>query len=129
MAKTVFMAYFCQFNGKRTLHKVLQRFGQISQSYKITKFWIQRKWRHTRECTKHFTPDFLCIFFVSFMEKEPSLKLYGVFDHFSQTYEVGKFWTNKLYLDIKDVYARMSIQNMLIVAYMKIFVIFVNAIF
>ena len=63
------------------------------------------------------------------MEKEPSLKLYGVFDHFSQTYEVGKVWTNKLYLDIKDVYARMSIQNMLIVAYMKIFVIFVNAIF
>ena len=37
------------------------------------------------------------------MEKKPSLKLYGVFDHFSRTYEFAKFLMNKLYLDLSDV--------------------------
>ena len=31
-------------------------------SYELAKFWIWRKWRHTRECTKHFPPCFLFIF-------------------------------------------------------------------
>ena len=35
---------------------------QISRSYKNKKFWIQRKWRHTRECTKHFASEVLYIF-------------------------------------------------------------------
>ena len=37
------------------------------------------------------------------MEKKPSLKFYGVFDHFSQTYEIAKFWIIKLYFDVSDV--------------------------
>ena len=52
------------------------------------------------------------------MEKKPSLKFYGVFDHFSQTYEIAKFWIIKLYFDVSDVCKRMNTQNMLIVAYM-----------
>ena len=30
-------------------------------------------------------------YFVSFMEKKSRIKFYGVFDHFSRTYEVAKF--------------------------------------
>ena len=39
---------------------------------------------------KHFTAAFLPTF-VSIMENEPLAKLYGVFDHFSQSYEVTMF--------------------------------------
>ena len=45
------------------MYKVLWHFGQIPRNYKVTEFWIQLKWRHTRECTEHFIPGFLCIFF------------------------------------------------------------------
>ena len=79
------------------MYKVLWRFDQISRSYKVAKSWIQRKGRHTCRCTKHFNPGF-----VSFIEKKP-IKFYGVFDHFSWTYEVAKFWTIKLYLDVRGV--------------------------
>ena len=36
----------------------------------IIKSWIQREWRHTRECTKHFTPGFLCLFLLILWKKE-----------------------------------------------------------
>ena len=43
-------------------------------------------------------------FFVTFMEKIPLIiKFYGVFDHFSRTCYVAKFWTTKLYLYVSDV--------------------------
>ena len=58
----VFMSYFCWLYGERALYKVLWRLDQISRSYKVAKFWIQCMWRHTRECIKHVTPKFLCIF-------------------------------------------------------------------
>ena len=60
----VFMAYFCYFHEKRAMNKVLWRFGQISWSYKVTKFW-----RHTRECTKHFTAGFLWIYLLLLCRK------------------------------------------------------------
>ena len=41
-------------------------------------------------------------FFVSFMEKKP-IKFSGVFDRFSQTYEVAKFVMIKSYLNVSDV--------------------------
>ena len=37
------------------------------------------------------------------MKKEPSTKFYGIFDYFWQTYEITKFWTIKLCLDVSDV--------------------------
>ena len=102
--------------GERTSHKVLWRFvwrKSIAQnfvtfwlgltSYKVTKFCIQCKWRHTCECIKHVTPNYFALF-VTFMEKAPPIiKVYGVFDHFSRTFEVAKFWAIKLYFYVKDV--------------------------
>ena len=58
----VFMEFFHQFYRERALHKVLWRSCHVSRSYKVTKFWIQRKWFHTQKCTEYFTPGFLCIF-------------------------------------------------------------------
>ena len=52
------------------------------------------------------------------MEKKLLVKFYGVFDHFSGTYHVVKFWMIKLYLDQVTSYTRINIQNMIIVAYM-----------
>ena len=78
------------------------RFDQISQSYTITKFWIQCKWRHTRKFIKYVSSGFLC-FFVSFKEKTPlRLKSYSVFDHFSWTYDNAKFWMIKLYRELSN---------------------------
>ena len=37
------------------------------------------------------------------MEKKTPIKFYGAFDDFSRTYEVPKFRTIKLYLDVSDV--------------------------
>ena len=34
---------------------------------------------------------FFVSFFVRFLEKKPPIKFYGVFEHFSRTYEVAKF--------------------------------------
>ena len=49
-------------------------------------------------------PWFSWNFFVTFMEKTPSIiKFYGIFDNFSQTCEVAKSWTIKLYLCVSDV--------------------------
>ena len=42
-------------------------------------------------------------FFVSFIEKSPPIKFYGILDHFSQTYEVAKFYVIKLYLYVSNV--------------------------
>ena len=84
------------------MYKVLWSFVQIYRSYKGTKFRIQRKWRHILQCTKYFTPGFLCIvllvFFVLFF-----LHVLWCFDHFSRTCEVKKFWMIKLYLEVSDV--------------------------
>ena len=46
---------------------------------------------------------FFVSFFVRFMEKKPPIKFYGVFDHFSRTYEVAKFWMIELYLNVSDI--------------------------
>ena len=35
----------------------------------VTKSWIQREWRHTRECTEHDIPGFLCIFLLIFWKE------------------------------------------------------------
>ena len=44
------------------------------------------------------------VLFVSFMEKTPpTIKCYGVFDHFSPNFEVTKFWKITLYIDVSDV--------------------------
>ena len=84
------------------MYKVLWSFVQIYRSYKGTKFRLQRKWRHILQCTKYFTPGFLCIvllvFFVLFF-----LHVLWCFDHFSRTCEVKKFWMIKLYLEVSDV--------------------------
>ena len=46
---------------------------------------------------------FFVSFFVRFLEKKPPIKFYGVFDHFSRTYEVAKFWMIELYLNVSDI--------------------------
>ena len=38
------------------------------------------------------------------MEEKPSAKFYGVFEHFSRTYEVRKFEIIKLCLSVSDVF-------------------------
>ena len=43
------------------------------------------------ENVQHISPLVFFAFFVSFMEKKPPIKFYGVFDHFSRAYEVAKF--------------------------------------
>ena len=111
-----YVRFFFWLYGERASHKVLWRFvwrKNVAQSfvtfwlgltsYKVTKFCIQCKWRHTCECIKHVTPNYFA-FFVTFMEKAPPIiKVYGVFDHFSRTFEVAKFWAIKLYFYVKDV--------------------------
>ena len=54
---------------RKGLVQSLWRFGQISRNYEVTKFWIQRKWRHAQESRKHFTPGFLCNFFLVLWRK------------------------------------------------------------
>ena len=54
---------------------------------------------------KHFISVFLCIFFFDFVEKEPFTQFYGLFDHFSWTYKVAKFWMTKQLL---ETFFRMS---------------------
>ena len=43
------------------------------------------------ENVQNISPLVFFAFFVSFMEKKPPIKFYGVFDHFSRAYEVAKF--------------------------------------
>ena len=64
---------------------------------KVTKFWIQCKWRHTCDCKKHFLTAFLYIF-CSFYGGKPPIKL-----NFSRTYEVAKFSMIQLCIDLSDV--------------------------
>ena len=45
----------------------------------------------------------LFFFVVDFMKKEPKTKFYGVFEHFSQTHEITKFWMIKLCFNVSDV--------------------------
>ena len=52
---------------------------------------------------KMFRPWFSLYIFVNFMKKEPSTKIYGVFDHFSRVFEIKKFWIIKLCLGVRDV--------------------------
>ena len=83
------------------MYKVLWHFDQISRSYKVAHFWIQRK----EVIPANYETFYLCFLgvFFRFMEKKTPIKFYGAFDHFSQTYEVPKFRTIKLYLDVSDV--------------------------
>ena len=93
------LEWFCR---KRALYKVLRCFDQFSPRYEVTKFWISREWRHTRECTKQFIPGFSI---------QPFTSLYGRFDHFSWIYEVEKFWM--IVSTYLTSYTRINIQNML----------------
>ena len=52
--------------------------------------------KYTREYAEYFTPGCLFIFFVSFIGKKPPIKLCGVFNYFSRTFEVKKFWMIKV---------------------------------
>ena len=54
------------------------------------------------------------------MEKKSSSKFNGVFDHFSQIYEVTKFQMMKLCLAVLTSSTQMNIHNMLTMAYMLI---------
>ena len=76
------------------------RFGQFAQSYKVTSFEFSVN-DVTPECKKHFTLDFFA-FFVSFMEKQPPIRFYCVFDHLSQACEVTKVLMIKIKLEVGD---------------------------
>ena len=52
---------------------------------------------------QNILPLIFFAFFVIFLEKKPTIKFYGVFDHFLGTYEVAKFSMTELYLDVSDV--------------------------
>ena len=54
-----FYGLFLLILWRKRFYKVWWRFDEFSRTYEALKFWIRRKWRHTR----HFTPGFLCIFF------------------------------------------------------------------
>ena len=115
-----FMTYFfSNFMEKLPCTYLLLNFGQFSRSYEVTKFWIWHKWCHTLKHTKHFTPGFLWIFLLIWWI-EPS-KFYGVFDHFSRTYEVTNFeWLNCVPMSVMSS-TWMNIGNMLIMACMLTF--------
>ena len=53
--------------------------------------------------TQHISSLLSSHTFVNLMKKKPSSKFNGVFDHFSQIYEVRKFQMIKLCLDVSDV--------------------------
>ena len=55
----VFSIFFWWLCRERTFYKVLQRFDHSLRSYKVTKFWTQRKWCHPHGCAKHLNPTFL----------------------------------------------------------------------
>ena len=68
------------------------------------KFWIWRKWRHTSEGRKHFTPGFLCIFLLILWKKNLIMfwPVFWCFELFSRTSEsYTKFWIVKL--DASDI--------------------------
>ena len=83
------------------------------QSYKVSHSAYVTS---SHECTKHIAPIFFA-FFVTFTEKEPRIKFYGVFNHFQK---LVKSQTIKLYLSVSDV-IHGNKQNILIVASMQTF--------
>ena len=87
---TVFMAYLCEFYGERNLHKGLSCLDQFFTNLWSQKFWIWRKWRHTSEGRKHFTPGFLCIFLLILWKKNLMMfwPVFWCFELFSRTSEV-----------------------------------------
>ena len=81
-------------------------FDQISRSYKVAHFTlIQRKEviPANYETFYLWFYFFFFFFFTILWKKKTPIKFYGAFDHFSRTYEVAKFQTIKLYLDVSDV--------------------------
>ena len=79
------------------MEKVLWRFGQISRSYKFTKFWIQRKWRHTRECTKYFTAGFPCTFLLILWRKSMLWSFMVFLTIFQELMKLRSFeWLNRV---------------------------------
>ena len=68
-----------------------------------------------------FHPCFLRIFFFSFIEKNPPIKFHGVFDNFSWTYEVAKFWMLNCISTYVMPYTPLNKQNIIIVGYMETF--------
>ena len=66
-----------------------------------------------------FHPRFSLHFFVSFVEKNLTIKFHGVFDNFSGTYEVAKFLLLNCISTYVMPYTPMNKQNMLIVGYME----------
>ena len=82
--------------------KVLWSFGLISESHKVTKFWIKHKWRHTRKYTKHFIPGFLCIFCQSYGEKSSYKVLLCIWQFYKKSYGIANVWLIKLYLDVSE---------------------------
>ena len=73
------MVNFWQFYGKRALHKILWSLDQFSRSYEIKKFWIQRKWGYTRECTKNITSGGFLFMFLLILLREKLLESFMVF--------------------------------------------------
>ena len=82
--------------------KVLWSFGLISESHKVTKFWIKHKWRHTLKYTKHLIPGCLFIFFQSYVEKSSYKVLLCIWQFFKKSYGVANVWIIKLYLDVSE---------------------------
>ena len=90
----IFMPFFVNFMEKELCTEFCV-FGQNSRSFKVIKFWVQRKWRHTRAYTKYFTSGFLRIVFGRFKEKKPPINFYGVLSIFSELMKRQSFkWLN-----------------------------------
>ena len=86
----VFKSYFFKFYGEKSCRKlcgILVRFQEIiklqSSEFSISKTYSRMYKTFHRWFSSHF--------FVGFMEKKPFVKSCGVFDHFSQVYQVLKF--------------------------------------
>ena len=102
--------------------RALQCFDQISRSYKVIKFWIQCKWRHSRECVKHFTAGFLCIFLLDLRRKKP-IKFYAFSSMFNKLMKLQSFewldcistwvtpymWTNISYFMMWNVHLKQKL--------------------
>ena len=75
---------------------VLIRFQEVIklQSFKFSEMTSYH------ECTKHFSPGFLCVF--RFMEKKP-IRFDGVFVHFSRTYEIVRVIVNSCKFDVSEI--------------------------
>ena len=90
-----FMIYFCQLYGERFCTNV----GGVLASFHEV---IELKMTSYPRIRKTFHHWFSLHIFINFMKKKPSLNIYGVFGHFSQTYEITKPGMIKLCLDVSD---------------------------